>query len=262
MLASDAGLFRVDSQKRTKKEQRNLDKHPWAPRINRCLHEAGEFGADWVYFRLHTQTGGPRAEIFIYEELEQLSEGSESQAIAELHLKLWNYGGVPLVFFLKPTGVDVFNILQQPEITDDGLNAPDSFAFLELSAAETLATAGATVAGIQKKKAEQWERFRSEHFDNGGFWEMPENRQIGDAEDGALPSLVREMREVRIWLRKQLSSVEEEKQRDLLIRRLLIVILMIRFLEERGILPPDYFSSGDFPNSSSFLEVLGNLSCC
>jgi hypothetical protein len=256
MLGQGAGLFRVEDDSRSKKEERELESHPWAARLKRLLHEAGEYGAHWVYFRLHSQTGGPRPEIFIFDENERLSDGIEGKELANLHKQLWNYGAVPLAFFIKPTRVDVFNLMSPPEFDEEGLIVPTPFDRLELAGIETLAMAGAAVKGIQNKNDTSWERFNSEYFDDGGFWDMPANRDLGDADQGALESMVTDMRKVRTRLTSELSGISNESERDLLIRRILIVILMVQFLKERGILPPDYFQENVSGSDSDFLDVL------
>lgn len=261
MLAQGSGLFRVDPKTRTEEEKSTLDAHPWRARLESLLKQALHYGADWVYFRLECEAGGPKPEIFIFDQTQTLSGSRERLEIGRLQLELWNYGKVPLAFILRPTAVDVLNLLEPPTISESGPAEPRPIETLLLTPARTLALAGAASKGISLSNEKRWERFSASHFDNGSFWEAPENRCLGKAEQGSMAAMVEEMRSVRKKLEEGFVRHSELPATlapfaKAFVRRLLILTLMVRFMEEREILPPDYFAPGPDQNLSGFRSLL------
>jgi hypothetical protein len=259
MLAKGSGLFRVDSKLRTERERATLGSHPWRARLEAFLSHASEHQADWVYFRLEADAGGPKPEIFVYDRCDSLHEGGDLD-VGRLHLELWNYAKVPLAFVLRSTTVDVLNLLEPPLFDDAGQPLPPPIKdHLKLTPAEELAAAGAAQKGI-----DVWNRYSGPLFDNGSFWEL--NPGLGKAERAAMISMVHEMREVRYkletecirhkWIPGEFKPEEYKLRAGAFVRRLLIITLMVRFMEERGIIPEDYFTDQEFLGASSFKSLL------
>ncbi len=222
------------------------------------LHQAGEFGAHWVYFRLHPDAGAPRAELFICDWQDSLTLEANRSRLPELYRHLWNYGQVPLLLALTPTTADLYNLLPQPVPDKDGtFPAPPLIDSIPLSPADSLALAGAAAKGIVKVQQPAWKRFSARGFDNGAFWEAEENRDLGSGADSALHALVTEMRDVRIRIEKKtvLPGVSDEEKGSF-VRRLLIITLMVRFLEDRGILPEGYFTDEEYLGAKCFTDIL------
>src|SRR5689334_16800719 len=107
MLSMGSGLVRVDARHRRPEERKLLETHPWRARLLACLHQAGEFGADWVYFRLYSGAGAPRAELFIYDWQDTLKLEANRARLPELYRDLWSYGEVPLLLALTPVSADI-----------------------------------------------------------------------------------------------------------------------------------------------------------
>ena len=261
MLASGSGLFRAESSQRSANERDTLASHPWRARLETLLDEARGHSAQWVYFRMTSDVGGPKPEIYIYDLSSTLGSGQPLD-LAGLHRDLWTYGKVPLAIVLRPTVVDVFSLLEPPTFSPEGsLVAPAPLDSLSLSPADRLATAGAAAAGIAALEEAKWQRFSGARFDNGSFWEDPQNRAIGSSEKNSVDTMVEEMREVRQKLEAHFSSTHQLPA-DLadhgkpFIHRLLILTLMVRFMEERGIIPPDYFQEKEHLDAKTFKDLL------
>ena len=263
MLSRGNGLFRVSAEGRSSGERKILETHEWRARLESFLIQAGNHGADWVYFRLDCEAGGPKPEVFIYDRSSTLSDADNPIDVGQLHLELWNYGKVPLAFIFRPVGVEVFNLLQPPEFGNSGLISPKPLEFLPLSPAATLALAGAAAKGIAANQDQGWRRFSGRNFDNGSFWEAPENRDLGSSEKSSMATMVKEMRLVRDRLEKEFArhpTLPEAVSKDAkpFVRRLLILTLMVRFMEECGIIPPDYFENGTPKAAGGFKSLLGS----
>lgn len=260
MLAEGSGLFRVVKEQRSKRENAILAKHPWKARLESLLLQASEHSADWVYFRLECEAGGPKPEAFIFDHTSSLRGGGSPAEIAKLHLELWNYGKVPLAFVLSPTAVDIFNLLAAPEFGPKGLIPPAPLETLDLCPADTLAMAGAVAKGLSAHNESKWQRFSGARFDNGSFWEMPENRELGSNERGSLATLVKEMRLVRQKLEKDFAKHHQldlkPEESNAFVHRLLILTLMVRFMEAREIIPPGYFADKELLGATDFKSLL------
>jgi hypothetical protein len=262
MLSKGSGLFRVDATSRSAKERAVLERHRWRARLEWHLRRAHDHGADWVYFRLECDAGGPKPEIFVYDRIAgSLAAGGTAAETARFHHELWNYGKVPLAFFLRPTSVEVINLLEPPAFEQVGetyeLAPRKPLAELALSAADTLAAAGAAAKGIGRREGE-WSRFCALYFDNGTFWEMPANQGLGRAEQSSVASMVEEMRAVRRRVEKSFLTRTDLTDRDAraFVRRMLIITLMVRFMEERGILPAKYFAAQEHLGATDFSSLL------
>ncbi len=256
MLSQGSGLFCVDPSKRSVEEIEILKKHSWRTRLHACLHEAGEFQADWVYFRLSDETRAPRPELFIYDrQTGGLAAGGNDTSLAKLYHHLWNYGRVPLALILRPTAVDIYNLLPPPEFDTYGNpQTPRPIESLQTSTADFIALAGAGAKGIKAKNPRAWKRFSARQFDSGAFWEAEENRNLA-AGKNSLDSLVEDMRVLRRQLEEQTHLGADVDEKNWFVRRLLIITLMVCFFEERDILPDDYFKD-DTLNISDFKSLL------
>ena len=254
MLSPGSGLFRVDPRQRSAQENERLDAHPWRTRLHAYLLEASEFVADWVYFRFPAEERAPRPELFIYDwQRGGLAAGGAGPAdLAGLYRQLWNYGRVPLALVLRPTSADVYNLLPPPDFDAAGHPAdPEELASLRFAGdpVMALATAGAAAEGIRRlneRARRAWQRFSAPQFDRGAFWEARENLALRGGKS-SLDSLVEEMRAVREWLTAQTHLGVRFEEKETFVHRLLIITLMVRFLEERKILPEEYFRHADAP---------------
>jgi len=259
MLSRGSGLLRVDRQRRSADQIEVLEKHPWRTRLHSALREAGEFGADWVYFRLSVGAGAPRPEIFIYDWQDDcLAEKGQRPPLTTLYHRLWIYGRVPLAVILRPTKADIYNLLPPPDFDDDGLpREPQQIESLSLAPADSIALAGAATKGIAAVNQPAWKRFSARQFDSGAFWEAEENQNLATGAN-SLDSLVSEMRQVRRSLEKHTQLDATVQKKNWFVRRLIIITLMVRFLEDRRILPAGYFKDQEYPGTETFTSLLGH----
>src|SRR5262249_26712484 len=115
----------------------------------------------------------------------------------------------------------------------------------QLVPAKQLVLAAQMLDALEEKR----HRFSGRAFDNGSFWENPKNSPLIRRSRSAQATLLEEMREVRRKVKeKQIVS-------DALARRLIVLGLMVRFLEDRGTLPASFF--GRFLQGATyFFQVL------
>lgn len=196
------------------------------------MEKAAEYRADAVFFEAGTPERPGSAQAFVF-----LSEGpANDQEFAELHKRLWSWGGVPLLYRHTPGLVQLFRCRHKPDFLDEEGN-------LICKPVKTLKLT-ARIA-----KAHAW--WSAERLYNGTAW---------DDEDTEKLLLSRESAAHRALIRAVETLHERLKNSDLqidiaLARRLLILSLLIAYLAERGALPENYFNTF-VPGASTFGEVL------
>ena len=109
--------------------------------------------------------------------------------------------------------VDIFSCLQPPTLHQDQPR---------YQPAEQLVLAAQAADALEKRR-----RFSGPAFDNGSFWENRKNSPLIRRSKSAQATLLEEMRNVRRKVKA------EHIMSDSLARRLIVLGLMIRFLEDR-----------------------------
>lgn len=171
----------------------------------------------------------PQAFVFVSQN------GADDQEFADMHKRLWSWGGVPLLYRRTPGQIQLFRCAHDPDfISPTGEQICKPFRFLDI---------GSRIAAT-----EAW--WDAERIRNGTLWDDPDAcRLMLSAQKAAHRKLVEVVRDLNDELTsKRLLTAG-------LRRRLLILSLLIAYLEERGVLGPDFF--GRFVKGASrFFEVL------
>ena len=217
------GLIRVDNFVTTSQ----------APEVVAVLEKAHKYGAHSVFFEAAQNGRAPVAQAFIF----LAAGGLDDTAFAQLHKRLWSWGGVPLLYRVAPGQVQLFRCAHKPDFVDpSGAPVCNPVRTLEI---------GGAIASADR----WWDR---EQLRNGTLWDDPAACQLMLSPHGSSHrKLVDTVRALHIEL-----SAENLLDPHLR-RRLLILSLLIAYLEERGVLEADYFSSF-LPGADRFFEVLGN----
>jgi hypothetical protein len=215
-----------------------------------ALERACHFKADYVYFR--RLAGQPaRATVYIYDWTERLGEAERSRRrakraspqgltedLAELHRNLWSAGEVPLVFVFLPTQIHIYHVLQGPRENKRGIE-PNPWKVIELAA----------------EVAEELKAFSAFKLDDGRFWEEHHDARALKLEGAAFMALSQEIGRCRAKL------VLKHNLADELVKRLLILFVMVKYLEERrdqqgqGVFPPGTFAEFA-PGAQAFVDLL------
>ena len=196
-----------------------------------AVEKAAQYGAVAVFFEAGRSGRAPVAQAFVF-----VSDPGSDDDFAELHKRLWSWGGVPLVYRKVGATVQLFRCAHDPDfMTDDGRVVCKPFRTLRI--ASRVASHDAW-----------WDASR---LRNGTLWDDPKAcRLMLSAQKAAHRKLVEAVRSLNAELISQ--SILPVRLR----RRLLILSLLIAYLEERDVLRPDFF--GDFLGGATrFFEVLG-----
>jgi len=195
------------------------------------IEKAQLYGAHSVFFEAgrNGRASVPQAFVFVSRD------GNDDQEFAELHKRLWSWGGVPILYRRTPGQIQLFRCAHDPDfISATGEQVCRPFKFLDIA------------SRIVGKEA-WWD---AERIRNGTLWDDPDACRIMlSAQRAAHRKLVQVVRGLNDELTsKRLLSAP-------LRRRLLILSLLIAYLEERGVLGPDFF--GRFVGGANrFFEVL------
>lgn len=197
------------------------------------VEKAASYGARAVFFEARRHGRAPVAQALVFDA----ADHTDDWQFAELHKRLWSWGGVPIVYRAGPGSIQLFRCAHKPDFV-----GPDARAIC--SPIRTLRI-GAEIAAQDV----WWDAGR---LYNGTIWDDPNACQLMlSAGKSAHRKLVEEVRALAVQLSKR-SDLDAGLQ-----RRLLILSLLIAYLEERSVLLPDDFSRA-LPGATHFFEVLGN----
>lgn len=211
----------------------NYDRNARPPEEVAIMEKAYSYGARAVFFEAERNGRAPVPQAFIFDA----KDGLDDAQFAELHKRLWSWGGVPLVYRAIPGCIQLFRCAHQPDFEgQDDVPVCRPIRTLLIGA----------------KIAEQDVWWDAARIQNGTIWDDPGACKLMlSAQKAAHRTLVEEVR----TLAKQLTQQELLAPR--LRRRLLILSLLIAYLEERSVLLPTDFSKAS-EGASRFFEVLGD----
>lgn len=217
------GLVEVDS----------YDPVGHAPEEVAIMEKARDYGARAVFFEAPRHGRAPVAQAFVFDANGAINDGE----FAELHKRLWSWGGVPLVYRAAPGRVELYRCGHEPDFIGPD-NVPVCRPIRTLSV-------GAKIAA-----ADIW--WSAARIRNGTIWDDPVACELMlSAEKSAHRTLVEEVRALENQLTD--SGLLEPSLR----RRLLILALLIAYLDERSVLRPDDFGAAG-KRGAHFFEVLGD----
>lgn len=197
------------------------------------MEKAQAYGAHSVFFEAGRNGRPPVAQAFVF-----VSDGpADDSKFAELHKRLWSWGGVPLIYRKTPGLVQLFRCAHKPDfVSPSGEIVCKPIRTLNIAAA--IASSDAW-----------WDATR---LRNGTLWDDPAVCKIMlSASKAAHKQLINAVKQLNSDLNGE--GVLKKHLR----RRLLILSFLIAYLEERGVFLSDYF--GQFlKGATKFFQVLAN----
>jgi hypothetical protein len=196
------------------------------------MEKAEAYKAHAVFFEAGRNGRPPVAQAFIF-----VSDGpADDPQFAQLHKRLWSWGGVPLVYRKTQGLVQLFRCAHKPDfVSATGETVCRPFKILN------------TAAAISDDPWWDASRLR-----NGTLWDDPAVcKAILSASKAAHKRLIDAVKQLNADLNE--GGVLKTPLR----RKLLILSLLIAYLEERGVLLPDYFSQFR-KGATKFFHVLAH----
>jgi len=196
------------------------------------IHKVASFHeVAYVFFRRFSDGWSSQPLAFVVDNTD---ERLSNEQLAKLHNDLWLHGVAPLVYVAWPTRIDILSCARGPDFwqADNRIYNP---AF-QLEVASEIASELTTRR-----------RFSAYRLADGTFWDDPQNHVLANRDKAAHESLIRAIVETDQALDGESKPV---------LRRLLLLMVLIKYLEDREVFPdPDWF--GQFHQSArSFFDVL------
>jgi SAM-dependent methyltransferase len=198
-----------------------------------AVSEAAAFEkVDYVFFRRFSDGRSSLAAAYVVDNSD---EHLDEKSLADLHRKLWLNGTVPLLYVAWATRVDVLSCIRGPDFWNDAAS--------RFSPAESIdvRTAGQISSELEKRA-----RLSAFRLADGTLWDDPRNAHLANHDKGAHKSLIQAVVE---------TDRELEGHKSPLLRRLLLLMVLIKYLEDRRVFPSAWF--GRFQKrAKQFSELL------
>ena len=195
------------------------------------MEKAEDYGATAVFFEAGRDGRSALAQALVF-----VSDGpAQDQSFAQLHQRLWSWGGVPLVYRVTPGLVQLFRCADKADFESKGELVFKPYKTLKLAS--------------QIANDPWWD---AERLRNGTLWDDPKVcKTFMSGNLAASKTLIKEVRLLHEDLERK--GVLPKPLR----RKLLILSLLIAYLEARKVFEDDYFSQF-LPGATRFFEVLAD----
>ncbi len=193
-------------------------------------HAVALGGIDYLFFRRFADGRSSQIAAYVIDNSEDRFTEAE---LAKIHQKLWLDGSAPLLYVGWETRVDVLSCARGPDfwIHDSVHYAP----------AEMIETAALVSQELGKQR-----RFSAFRLSDGTFWDDPANAKLANSEKAAHRRLINAVVD---------TDQELDGDKNPLLRRLLLLTVLIKYLEDRGVFPDGWFAQTR-PGAKSFFDFL------
>ena len=196
------------------------------------LRQAQNIGdIDYVFFRRFSDGRSSHAAACV---IDNSDDHLDEAKLAEIHRKLWLNGCTPLLYVGWQTRVDVLSCARGPDFWKE----PN----VEYGPAETIEV----VAQVSRALQDQLRRFSAYRLSDGTFWDDPDNSALAESGKAAHQQLIRAVVE---------TDKEIDGQKSPVLRRLLLLTVLIKYLEDRDVFPPGWFAQFH-KGAASFFDLL------
>jgi type I restriction-modification system DNA methylase subunit len=196
------------------------------------LRQAQNIGdIDYVFFRRFSDGRSSHAAACV---IDNSDDHLDEPKLAEIHRKLWLNGCTPLLYVGWQTRVDVLSCVRGPDFWKD----PN----IEYEPAETIEIA----AQVSRALQDQIQRFSAYRLSDGTFWDDPDNTALAESGKTAHQQLIRAVVE---------TDREIDGHKSPVLRRLLLLTVLIKYLEDRDVFPPGWFAQFH-KGAASFFDLL------
>lgn len=202
------------------------------------LDRARKYRASHVFFRRFPESGRasiPQAYVF-----DNTRGDLDQTALTQLQWELWNSHEVPLCFIFQRDRIDILSCWTKPD-------------FFDRKTGQKIYTPNEAIllAADVQTELDKLDQFSGEALENGFFWDDPRNARLADRSRAAHDSLIKAITELDEELK------EKRILPEVLRRKVLVICLMLKYLEDRGVLDAADFKKFH-PNATELFQVLGS----
>src|SRR5205807_2701121 len=174
------------------------------------LRQAADIGGiDYVFFRRFSDDRSSQPAACV---IDNSDDHLNEMQLAEIHQKLWLNGCTPLLYVGWQTRVDVLSCARGPDFWKDSNITYEPAAKIEVA------------AQISQALQNQLSCFSAYRLSDGTFWDNPDNSPLAESGQAAHQQLIRAVVE---------TDKEIEGQKSPVLRRLLLLTVLIKYLEDR-----------------------------
>lgn len=200
-----------------------------------ALNEARQFkNVDFVFFRRFSDGRSSQVAAFIVDN--QDHKKSESDLI-ELHHDVWLTGSIPLLYIAWASRIDILTCARGPDFwkTQSGTKRYSPVKVFNIEAIEDA-----------RNISNELGNYSVLRLSDGTFWEDPSNRDLANHDNGAHQLLIQAVIEADDVIGGSSNQVS---------RRLLLLMILIKYLEDRKVFPNGWFSRYR-KGANGFFDVL------
>lgn len=185
---------------------------------------------DYIYFRRFSDGRASQVAAYIVDNSE--SRHCE-QEFPELHRQVWLQGTTPLLYIAWPSRIDILTCARGPDFWDKEQER------YQYNPAEQI-----SLAAEISEKMRQFSAFR---LADGTFWDDPSHAGLAKHEKAAHQSLIQAVVDV---------DKDIDGDRNPVLRRLLLLMILIKYLEDRRVFPNPRWFGRYHKGARSFFDVL------
>lgn len=198
-----------------------------------AVNDASSFTRiDYIFFRRFIDGRSPQIAAYVVDNTDELLS---KENLASLHRQVWLHGTAPLLYIAWPSQIDILTCARGADFWHEWTSEE------VYSPAQTLRLA-TTIAG----ELDTFKRFSAFRLADGTFWEDPRNGELADYAKAAHQSLIQAVVD---------ADTELEGDKNPTLRRLLLLMVLIKYLEDRKVFPDHWFSNFS-KGAKTFLDVL------
>ncbi|MCH8042275.1 MAG: N-6 DNA methylase [Planctomycetes bacterium] len=188
---------------------------------------------DFVFFRRFDDNRSSRVCAYVVDnDKHKLS----NDKLANLHAALWLHGVAPLIYVTSATRIDILTCARGPDFWS---KSRQTHVF---KPAEQISLASSVERELKKLR-----RFQAFRLADGTFWDDPRNAKYSKHRKAAHETLIQAIVDVDAELGG------DEKP---ILRRLLLLMVLIKYLEDRSVFPSPGWFGTYCKGARSFFEVL------
>ena len=201
-----------------------------------AIHEATAFQhIDYIYFRRFSDSRSSQIAAYI---IDNSDNHLDEKALASLHWKVWLYGLTPLIYVTWPSRIDILSCVRGPDFWKSDSQE------VRYHPAKTVETEALKTGAEVSAELSKLNVFR---LADGTFWDDPDNRKLADHTKVAHQELTQAIVE---------ADEELEGKNNPILRRLLLLMVLIKYLEDRRVFPGEGWFGTYRKGARSFFDVL------
>ena len=190
---------------------------------------------DFIFFRRFTDERSSHVAAYVVDNSDSRLDEAK---LAELHRKVWLHGIAPLLYVAWPSRIDLLTCARGP----DFWTLRDHEC--KYAPAKRLDLQGIKTGAAISAEARNLSAFR---LADGTFWDDPANGELADNTEVAHHSLIQAVVE---------ADLELDGKKNPILRRLLLLMVLIKYLEDRRVFPGDGWFGRFHKGAKTFFDVL------